>query len=209
MNDSPVRKLIIMPGTVNEWTYQLKEGHHYLGRADGNDIQLIFPGVSKKHCVLIWKDNSLLIRDLGSTNGTYINNHRISEAVLHPGQLLMTGSITMQLDAPACEISVPSLPIPDVPVQTYQEDGRPNCLHHPNTTATLTCIQCGSHYCDDCVSRIQLVGGKGLQLCKQCGNRCENAALPSSRDTRERTFLQRILAALKRFFLTPPSQRRM
>jgi len=202
-----VQKLIIMPGTANEWSYFLKEGQNTLGRGDDNDIQLIFPGISKKHCVLIHEGNSLLVRDLGSTNGTYINNRRITEAVLHPGQVLMTGSITMQLDAPPCQIAVPPLPLPDVPVQTYQEDGTPNCLHHPQSVASLTCVTCGCYYCDDCVSRIQLVGGKSLLLCRTCGNRCEAADVPSSKSRKELTFIQRIIGALKRFFLTPPSRR--
>jgi hypothetical protein len=202
-----VQKLIVMPGTPNEWFYQLKEGQNSLGRGDGNDIQLIFPGISKKHCVLLYKENSLLVRDMGSTNGTYINNHRITEAVLHPGQVLMTGSITMQLDAPPCEISVPPLPAPDVPVQTYQEDGRPNCIHHPGTLAALMCVTCECYYCDECVSRIQLVGGKSLQLCRTCGNRCQTADVQSNNDSRERTFYERILDTLRRLFLTPPSKR--
>ncbi|HUR46044.1 MAG TPA: FHA domain-containing protein, partial [Candidatus Saccharimonadales bacterium] len=41
----------------------------------------------------------LLVRDLGSTNGTFINGNQITEAVLKPGQILRLGTIEMRLES--------------------------------------------------------------------------------------------------------------
>jgi pSer/pThr/pTyr-binding forkhead associated (FHA) protein len=48
------------------------------------------------------RGSDILIRDLNSTNGTFINNEKISEAVLKPGQTLRLGQVELKLeDGPA------------------------------------------------------------------------------------------------------------
>src|SRR5208283_2422312 len=44
--------------------------------------------------------NEILIRDLNSTNGTFINGEKITESVLKPGQTLRLGNVELKLDAP-------------------------------------------------------------------------------------------------------------
>lgn len=59
-----------------------------IGREISNDIPIIEPEVSRKHARLVQQDDSYLIEDLGSTNGTFINDVRVSIP-----QLLKTGDI--------------------------------------------------------------------------------------------------------------------
>lgn len=53
-----------------------------VGRKDDCDVRLNHKSVSKLHCVIVKTEGMLLVRDLGSTNGTRVNNKRVRRAAL-------------------------------------------------------------------------------------------------------------------------------
>jgi pSer/pThr/pTyr-binding forkhead associated (FHA) protein len=55
-----------------------------VGRKEDCDLRLDHKSVSKIHCVLVKTDGLLLLRDLGSTNGTRVNGQRVRRAALLP-----------------------------------------------------------------------------------------------------------------------------
>jgi pSer/pThr/pTyr-binding forkhead associated (FHA) protein len=55
-----------------------------VGRKEDCDLRLDHKSVSKLHCVLVKTDGLLLLRDLGSTNGTRVNGQRVRRAALLP-----------------------------------------------------------------------------------------------------------------------------
>src|SRR5580693_2068463 len=55
-----------------------------VGRQEDCDLRLDHKSVSKMHCVLVKTDGVLLLRDLGSTNGTRVNGTRVRRAALLP-----------------------------------------------------------------------------------------------------------------------------
>jgi pSer/pThr/pTyr-binding forkhead associated (FHA) protein len=59
-----------------------------VGRKEECDLRLDHKSVSKMHCVLVKSDGLLLLRDLGSTNGTRVNGHRVRRAALLPNDEL-------------------------------------------------------------------------------------------------------------------------
>src|SRR5438128_1653124 len=59
-----------------------------IGRQDDCDLRLDHKSVSKTHCVLVKTDGLLLLRDLGSTNGTRVNGTRVRRAALLPNDKL-------------------------------------------------------------------------------------------------------------------------
>ncbi len=59
-----------------------------IGRQEDCDLRLDHKSVSKMHCVLVKTDGLILIRDLGSTNGTRVNGTRIRRAALLPNDKL-------------------------------------------------------------------------------------------------------------------------
>src|SRR5262249_34898455 len=59
-----------------------------VGRKEECDLRLEHKSVSKMHCVLVKTDGLLLLRDLGSTNGTRVNGTRVRRAALLPDDQL-------------------------------------------------------------------------------------------------------------------------
>jgi pSer/pThr/pTyr-binding forkhead associated (FHA) protein len=55
-----------------------------VGRKEDCDLRLEHKSVSKMHCVIVKTDGLLLLRDLGSTNGTRVNGTRVRRAALLP-----------------------------------------------------------------------------------------------------------------------------
>jgi predicted component of type VI protein secretion system len=59
-----------------------------VGRKEDCDLRLEHKSVSKLHCVIVKTDGLLLLRDLGSTNGTRVNGTRVRRAALLPNDQL-------------------------------------------------------------------------------------------------------------------------
>ncbi len=55
-----------------------------VGRREDCDLRLEHKSVSKMHCVIVKTDGLLMLRDLGSTNGTRVNGQRVRRAALLP-----------------------------------------------------------------------------------------------------------------------------
>jgi hypothetical protein len=88
-------QLVVVSGTTKgrEVTLRLPA---VVGRGRDASLMLPHPLISRRHCEIFESDGYLVVRDMGSLNGTFVNNERINEAVLPPGGLLTLGSITLQ-----------------------------------------------------------------------------------------------------------------
>ena len=68
-----------------------------LGRQDECDVILESRKVSRKHCCLVVINQTVLIRDLGSTNGISVNEKRVESATLSHGDIVSIGGHSFQL----------------------------------------------------------------------------------------------------------------
>jgi pSer/pThr/pTyr-binding forkhead associated (FHA) protein len=68
-----------------------------VGRKEDCDLRLDHKSVSKLHCVIVKTDGLLLLRDLGSTNGTRVNGQRIRRAALLPNDQVMIASFKFRV----------------------------------------------------------------------------------------------------------------
>ncbi len=65
-----------------------------LGRSPECSLQLPAAGASRRHASVGWRDGAVILRDLGSTNGTYLNGERLSgEATLRSGDKIRIGGV--------------------------------------------------------------------------------------------------------------------
>ena len=87
-------------------THELKADKTTIGRVEDNTFQIAEPSVSSHHCEILLQGNDVVVRDLNSTNGTYINGEKVAESVIKPNQLLRLGQIEMRL-----ETDVPAAPV--------------------------------------------------------------------------------------------------
>ena len=69
-----------------------------IGSAPGCDLVLDHPAVSRHHCELEVTRSGLLVRDLGSTNGTRVGGVRIERAYVAPGGVLSIGPLDLQVE---------------------------------------------------------------------------------------------------------------
>ena len=63
------------------------------GRDEDCDVRLDHKSDSKLHCVIVKTDGVLLLRDLGSTNGTRVNGQRVRRAALSPNDTLAVANL--------------------------------------------------------------------------------------------------------------------
>lgn len=64
-----------------------------IGRGEMCDLRIDHKSVSKMHCVIVRTDGLLLLRDLGSTNGTRVNGQRVRRAALLPNDMLSVAGL--------------------------------------------------------------------------------------------------------------------
>jgi len=89
-------KLVVVGGDAKAAEINLKLPT-IIGRGREAALTLPHPLVSRQHCEIYEQDDSLVVRDMGSLNGTFINNQRIEEATFLPsGDLLTIGAVTFR-----------------------------------------------------------------------------------------------------------------
>ena len=72
-----------------------------IGRALECDISILEPGLSRRHAELDLIGEELTLKDLGSSNGTYVNGDKIDEVVLKDGDVLQFFKVRFIVSAPS------------------------------------------------------------------------------------------------------------
>jgi pSer/pThr/pTyr-binding forkhead associated (FHA) protein len=102
-------KLVVLSVGMTGRTQELKAEKTTIGRVEDNTFQIAEPSVSSHHCEVLLRGKDIVVRDLNSTNGSYINGEKITESVMKPGQILRLGQVEMRLetDVPAAPAKKP------------------------------------------------------------------------------------------------------
>ncbi|BBO32409.1 ATP-binding protein [Lacipirellula parvula] len=116
--------LFVIQGRDQGSRFQLEEAVHTIGRTHTHSIRLHDTEVSRNHAELIRKGNSYAVRDLGSSNGTFVNGKIVSEHELTSGDqvqvgrslLLYTGFIDDRVEDAAGQVDI-------VPMSNSIDDG--------------------------------------------------------------------------------------
>jgi|SRR5687768_9391859 len=91
-------RLVLLSEGFTGRTFELKSEKTTAGRVSDNTFEIPEGSVSSHHAEFLLKGNELHVKDLGSTNGTFINGEKVMEGVVKPGQILRLGMIEMRLE---------------------------------------------------------------------------------------------------------------
>ena len=89
-------RLIVLQQTATPKQVALFKLPYLIGRAPSCDLVLDNPQVSRAHAVLEQAGDAIQIRDLGGTNGTYVNGQRVANCVLGNGDELKVGACAIR-----------------------------------------------------------------------------------------------------------------
>ncbi len=178
---------------------ELNMGVNRFGRDKENHFYINHPTVSSLHCEITLTAEGVLLHDCGSTNGTFLNNTPVKEAVLKPGEIVRLGDVELTVESTDVVIAIPKIEreIPAPPV--VLSDGGLLCPRHPEARITHRCTFCHSVLCDDCVTHMKRRGGKLLKLCALCSHPVE---LIGGEKPKKKSFLAKLTATIKLPFLS-------
>ena len=91
-------RLIVTRSAKTIQDVQLVGTRVLIGRSELSDILIDDQFVSKQHALLIWNDESVVLIDLNSSNGTYVNSRRIKTRVLRHNDVISLGDHRIKLD---------------------------------------------------------------------------------------------------------------
>ncbi len=99
--------------------FPIEVGKTVVGRKEDCDLRIPLAEISRRHAVIMVGKDNVTLRDLGSANGTYVNNKRISEQELAAGDHVVIGPVvfTVQIDGQPSDLR---------PVQTRLEARTPS-----------------------------------------------------------------------------------
>jgi predicted component of type VI protein secretion system len=109
-------QLVVLRGRSATTALKLGDGVTTAGRHDDCQLRIKSSEVSRRHCQFFEKNGLLLVKDLGSSNGTLLNGKKIEgQRVLEPGDELTIGPVKLRVEkvgqpAPPSKVATPSQP---------------------------------------------------------------------------------------------------
>jgi transcriptional regulator with PAS, ATPase and Fis domain len=100
-------EIVVLDGPDRGRRHTLAAGTAKIGTAPGNHLRLTDPTVSRIHCELTLVPGGVRIADTGSTNGTFVDGHRVRDADLGGGTSVRIGATTFRVSVGDDSISVP------------------------------------------------------------------------------------------------------
>jgi len=101
--------LIKSDGSTSE--ISLDSGRVVVGRDTSCQLRIPLAAVSREHCEILSAGERIALRDLGSSNGSYVNGERVTEATLSAGDLVIIGPclFIVRVDGEPAQIDGPTL----------------------------------------------------------------------------------------------------
>jgi hypothetical protein len=184
-------RLIYKNGPHPGVAIELKPGLNRIGRNPANDIQIPDASVSSAHCEMHVSELGIAFRDLGSTNGSFIDGRRVTKEILTAGKTLRLGAVDFEVDMPMATVAIPDLPKEEEVFANFLPDGTQACQKHADVPATFRCTKCEKVWCDECVRRTGLVGSANQTVsCLGCGGKCEKIIVSAT--TKKKSIFDRI-----------------
>jgi pSer/pThr/pTyr-binding forkhead associated (FHA) protein len=118
----PIPEVLLFFGEKQLGTFPLTKGELTIGRNPGNDILIDNVGVSRQHAVIRVSGERVVIEDLGSANGTFVNGQKIAMRDLQSGDEILLVKHRLVYRVPKETAAVPAAVAADVGQQTMYID---------------------------------------------------------------------------------------
>src|SRR4051812_20933210 len=100
-------QLVFKNGPLIGSTIPLRPGLNRIGRNPANDIQIAEPSISGFHCEMHVSPLGVAFRDVGSSNGSFIEGRRVQKEILSSAKTLRLGAIDLDVHVPTANIAIP------------------------------------------------------------------------------------------------------
>jgi hypothetical protein len=148
MSDNPHKPKLVFIGEPFEGrVYELTLERTYVGRGDHNALVIHAPAVSLTHCEIMVHGPEVIVRDLGSANGTFVNGIRLQnqQAQLKSGQLVGFGPVEARLELAAAAEDTKAKTITAVLAHRQAVLDHQRELNHPARSDPAMTLDDGSH----------------------------------------------------------------
>ncbi len=177
------------------WAYELRPGLIKVGRNPTNDFKHSDPSVSSFHVELMVEGAKIMVRDLGSTNGTFLNDLKIDEGELRGDSRLRLGNVEMHLE----EVPVVDTTFIRKSDMIASAETRPMCASHKEAQASYWCERCSGYFCNNCVKVVghDRANGTTMTVCPLCNGQCNHLPELKTPKQEEKSLLGRLTQTLK------------
>ena len=101
-------KLVVLSEGFTGLTHEIKTDKVTIGRMEDNNFQIAEQSISSHHIEFLKRGSDYVVKDLNSTNGTFISGEQVSEKVIKPGQILRLGQVEIRFETGEGAATVPS-----------------------------------------------------------------------------------------------------
>lgn len=176
----------------------LRVGVNRVGRGADSDFLIDHASISSRHCEFILSADGVLIRDCGSTNGTFVDGVPAKETLLRAGQTVHLGEVKLMVESAEITISIPKqqqrvAARAGVGSPIVMPPGALVCPHHLQSLADYQCTQCHQTLCNKCVRSLKRQRGAEFFFCAHCNGKCQRITVAP----KKKTFLQTVRDTVK------------
>jgi hypothetical protein len=124
-------RLVSESKEIPQMTIDLVGPRMAVGRIDGNEVQVVHGSISSRHAELVLEGVEYRVRDLESTNGTRVNDEKITEALLQDRDRLQFGQIPFRYEGavPRAALALPQAGA-SFQMEIGVEEGIPENFHN-------------------------------------------------------------------------------
>ena len=176
--------LLIKTAGLENQALELRPGVNRVGRNPDSDLLIGHPSISVNHCEFILSADGLVLRDCGSSSGSFVDGNAVKEAPLRAGQTVLLGNVEIYVESTTPDVTIPQYERRQSQSQAVSGDGKKLCVRH-SREPVYKCSHCSEYVCSQCVIVLRRAGGLPLFLCPECKHRCDpiiNAATLASND---------------------------
>ncbi len=205
--------LVVFSGSAKGRTYQVSpERDNVLGRIGECDICIVDPRMSRRHCVIAAGSTGYSIRDLDSANGVFLNDVKVTEAMLKDTDRVRLGTTEMEFhlterfeDAETKRVKPGDQALPDLQPSKKRKSARKldtealvqfcsrceGSIPTADFTTGRAQLIAGNPVCVECMAR-DIAHADAARVADSPSNLPESAGTAPGKKGRERTSLQEV-----------------